>query len=227
MVPQLLEDRRPVLAHHPLGASTGYLREGRSTWDELLAAGLEVSGFAIELAALTEAELPSLVAWLERTPLLPFRFLSVHAPTKDLRMDEHDRAALLATLPVDAIVIHPDAIEDPAAWAPLGSVVVVENMDPRKRTGRTVEELHEVFVALPEAGFCLDVAHAAAVDPSMAEARLLLDAFGSRLRHLHVSSLDAEGHHVALTRADEARYAPALLRCRDVPWILEAPVEGA
>jgi hypothetical protein len=51
----------------------------------------------------------------------------------------------------------------------------------------------------------------------------LLDAFGERLRHLHVSSLSAELHHVPLTEEHEKRFGPLLQRCLDVPWILEAP----
>jgi hypothetical protein len=101
---------------------------------------------------------------------------------------------------------------------------VIENMDPRKRTGRTGAELQPFLDALPLAGFCFDVAHAAAVDESMDLAHELLDRFGPQLRHLHVSSLDDDLHHVPLTAADSERFAPVLARCRDVPWILEAPL---
>jgi hypothetical protein len=41
---------------------------------------------------------------------------------------------------------------------------------------------------------------------------------------VHVSSLDAAGHHVPLRPADEVAFTPLLRRCRDVPWILEAPL---
>jgi hypothetical protein len=50
----------------------------------------------------------------------------------------------------------------------------------------------------------------------------LLDRFRARLRHVHLSSL-RESCHVALTREDEELFASVLMRCRDVPWILEAP----
>jgi sugar phosphate isomerase/epimerase len=121
-------------------------------------------------------------------------------------------------------VIHPDVIEDIAAYRRLGALCVVENMDPRKLAGRTADELEQLFVALPEAGFCFDIAHAAAVDASMDEAHALLDRFGARLRHLHVSSLDEDCHHEPLSVADETAWTPVLRRCRDVPWILEAPL---
>jgi sugar phosphate isomerase/epimerase len=115
-------------------------------------------------------------------------------------------------------------IEDIAAYRRLGALCAVENMDPRKLAGRTADELEQLFVALPEAGFCFDIAHAAAVDASMDEAHALLDRVGARLRHLHVSSLDEDCHHEPLSVADETAWTPALRRCRDVPWILEAPL---
>jgi sugar phosphate isomerase/epimerase len=77
------------------------------------------------------------------------------------------------------------------------------------------------FETLPKAGFCLDVAHAHSIDPSMDLAHALLDRFRSRLRHVHLSSL-IDGHHVTVSAEDELRFGEVLDRCRDVPWILEA-----
>jgi sugar phosphate isomerase/epimerase len=122
--------------------------------------------------------------------------------------------------------VHPDVIVDPAPYRRLGAILVVENMDPRKPTGRTADELAPLLAALPEAGLCFDVAHAAAVDPTLREAHRLLDRFCGRLRHLHVSSLDEECHHEPLRDADESAWSSVLRRCRDVPWILEAPLLG-
>lgn len=226
MVPLQLLERGPVAQHHPLGASTGYMADNRGHWEALVAEAMETSSFAVELAALSESELPGLQAFLDAGPSLPFRYLSVHAPVKHRAMDEEELVARLASLPpwVDAIVVHPDVIEDPARYARLGAALVIENMDTRKAAGRTADELAPLFAALPEAGFCFDVAHAAAVDPSMDEAHRLLDRFCGRLRHLHVSSLDGGSHHEPLTDADEAAWTPVLRRCRDVPWILEAPL---
>ncbi len=222
---QLLE-RGPVAQHHPLGASTGYMAEHRGDWPTLVDEAMETSTFAVELAALSEGELPGLQAFLADAPALPFRYLSVHAPVKHRRMGEDELVARLASLPpwVDAIVVHPDVMDDPARYAALGSALVVENMDPRKGYGRTADELAALFGVLPEAGFCFDVAHAAAVDPSMDEAHRLLDRFCGRLRHLHVSSLDEDCGHESLRGSDEEDWAPVLRRCRDVPWILEAPL---
>jgi hypothetical protein len=226
VVPALLADRRPVAQHHPLGASTGMLEHVRGDWEVLAGEALATSRFAVELAALAEPELPGLLAWLDAAGALPFRYLSVHAPVKERTLDDAALVArLLDLLPrVDAIVAHPDTITDPQPWRALGGTLVLENMDARKEDGRTAAELSRFFAALPEAGLCFDVAHAGSVDPSLAGGHEILDRHGWRLRHLHVSSLDAEGHHVPLTGADERRMTPLLARCRDVPWILEAPL---
>ncbi|MEA2311111.1 MAG: hypothetical protein QOE28_1079, partial [Solirubrobacteraceae bacterium] len=214
-----------VSQHHPLGASTGYMEASRYDWEALVSEALGTSAFATELAALSEGELPGLEAYLAADPDLPFCYLSVHAPVKHLRMPEPELVRRLVRLArvADAIVVHPDAIEDIARYRALGSCLVLENMDARKPIGRTAEELAPYFAALPEAGFCLDVAHVMSVDPTLAVGEALLDAYAGRLRHLHVSSLDGECRHVPLTAEHEARFVPLLRRCPDVPWILEAP----
>jgi hypothetical protein len=221
-----LTDRHPLLAHHPVGASTGFLIEHRGDWPQLAQRAAALSPFTAELAALSETELPGLTAYLAHDASLPFHYLSVHAPSKDLRMAESKLVDTLVRLPaqVDAIVVHPDVIDDPAEYRRLGSRLVLENMDSRKAGGRTADELAPYFAALPAAGLCLDIAHARDVDPSLHGAHELLDRFAGRLRHLHVSSLDADGHHVALRADDEQAFRPILRRCRDVPWILEAPL---
>lgn len=221
----LLAAPSPVLAtHHPVGMSTGCFASLRGAWPELVDAALATSTFTAELAALGEDELDGLLAFLGGEPSLPFRYLSVHGPVKGRELPERELAGRLGALAglVDAVVLHPDTMVDLAAYASLGGLLVIENMDPRKPTGRTVAELRPLFDALPEAGFCFDVAHAAAVDPSMELAHDLLDAFAGRVRHLHVSTLDADCTHVPLTADDELRFAPVLARCGDVPWILEA-----
>src|SRR5690606_6030412 len=144
MVSSAIIDRRQVAAHHPLGTSTGHLVELRGEWDLLVRRALDVSTLAVELAALSEPEFLTLATWLGHADGgLPFRFVSVHAPTKGLTMPEDELVGRLAALPasIDAVVVHPDVLRDPARFASLGRSLVLENMDARKADGRTAEEL--------------------------------------------------------------------------------------
>lgn len=227
MTPAAVVLPRSLLRHHPLGVSTGYMAEHRGDWQTLIAEAKAQSIFATELAALGDDELPALVEVLEQSQRLPFRYLSVHAPSKRIQLSERERVVMLVRLlpVVDAIVVHPDTIEDTDAYRLLADCLVLENMDARKERGRTAEELVACFEALPDARLCFDIAHAADVDPSMQEGAAILDRFADRLAHVHLSSLDDKGHHVVLRPEDEERFAPLLDRCRDVPWILEAPRE--
>jgi hypothetical protein len=215
----------PLARHYPFGASTGYMTEHRGDWNELVAEAQLISWFAIELAALSETELPGLQSYLAEARDLPFRYISVHAPSKAMELPEAQLVERLLALPrwIDAIVVHPDVIEDPESYAALGRRLVLENMDARKNNGRTATELGVFFDALPDAGLCFDIAHVWDVDKTMREGEAILDSFASRLRHVHLSSLDESSHHVPLRGADAQIFAPLLARCRDVPWILEAP----
>lgn len=141
-------------------------------------------------------------------------------------MEEHELIELLHRLSprVDAIVVHPDTLIEVEAWGRLGRRLVIENMDPRKPLGQTADSLAEYFDVLDEARLCFDIAHAWAVDPTLHEGAEILDRFGARLRQLHISSLDEGQHHVPLTADHESLFGQLLDRCRDVPWILEAPL---
>lgn len=182
---------------------------------------------ALELSALRAHELGPLLEVVSELLFDRYRNISVHAPSAFSAADEPEIAAAL--LPVARrgwlIVIHPDTIHDNDLWAPFGARLAIENMDRRKAVGRTVEELWPVFQKLPEASFCLDLAHAWQCDPTMSEAARLLAAFGERLAEVHVSELDADSRHVRLTEAGIGAYQRfAEIIPVHVPVIIEAPV---
>ncbi len=189
--------------HHPIGISTGVFEASRGDWPALVDQACNVSTFAVELSALSGDELPGLISYLLGKPRLPFRYVSVHAPVKHEGLEEPALVEQLTELPlwVRSIVAHPDALTDVGTFRSLGTRLVLENMDDRKNTGRNAEELETFFEELPDAAFCLDIAHAWSIDTTMAVAHELLDRFRSRLRHVHLSWL-SDGHHVPVAPAD-------------------------
>jgi hypothetical protein len=212
---------------HLLGPSTGYMEDARGNFEELMQRVRAAGTSAAELSALSGPELLPLLAFFDEYPdRPPLVYISVHGPTKAWTGTTAELVEGLVALPpfVESIVLHPDSLDDASAFRPLGSRVLIENLDHRPETGRTPQELAPVFDVLPAAGFCLDLAHITAIDPSMRLANELLDAFGDRLREVHLSSFSREtAKHRPLTSADCERFAPVLRRCSGVPWILEMP----
>jgi sugar phosphate isomerase/epimerase len=188
-------------------------------WPAALARARAEGWRVVELTAALDAELDALLVHLGEEPaaLDGFERVSLHAPVLP-----PDPEATLARLPGRfETILHPNAYAEARA---LGAVAIFENMDVRKPFGRTASDLAGVFDRHPEAGLCLDVAHVWTNDPSLALGHELLDAFGDRLRQLHVSGIEPDGTHRPTTAADLELYAPLLDRCRHVPWLLEAVI---
>lgn len=220
------------------GASTGWDPALRGDYPAQVAEAKRFSATHIELSALSRSELGALGRYLRSADargLDAFESATLHGPAKHISPDPgrgpsaadwHEVAEELARLPTErfaGIVLHPDTVPDPSALEPIADRVIFENMDVRKDACRTAGELERVFTELPEARFCLDVAHAWTIDPTLAEGHRLLDRFGDRLTHLHVSGIEPSGKHRPTTRRDLARYAPLLERARQVPWTFESP----
>ena len=183
----------------PTGFSTGALARGNfraaASWIS------STNSDAIELSALRINELEPLMFALRSLDLRQFTYKSIHAP-KSYREDQEQQivdSLLIATQQGFRVVLHPDAIHDIGLWGALGDMLCLENMDMRKRIGRTADEMESFFLRLPEARFCFDIGHARQVDPSMAVAYELIERFGDRIAHLHVSEVDTAGSHWAMS----------------------------
>lgn len=183
----------------PIGFSTGAL--AKSDFVAGLRQQRGIGGIrAIELSALRDHELKPLVAAISYLDIAAFHYVSFHAPsTIGKTLSEKGIFELLTSLPAHwPIIVHPELLSTPALWRRLGTRLCIENMDNRKSTGRTVEELRQLFDVFPEATFCLDVGHAKQIDPTMTLAILMLRAFGHRLKQVHVSDVGARGEHLAV-----------------------------
>jgi hypothetical protein len=205
----------------PFGIATGAYVAERDHWPAAIARARRERWPWLELTAI-RGRLASLVPYLVSGsgPLSGFRRVSIHAPAV-MTEPAADVVATLEPYPFD-VVLHPDVYGAERACARLGSRALFENMDAGKSAGRSADDLAPVLDTFPDAGLCLDVAHVWTNDRTLRLGHELLDAFGDRLRQLHVSGIEPDGTHRTTTGADLALYEPLLARCTHVPWLLEA-----
>jgi hypothetical protein len=182
---------------------------------------------AIELSALRQEELAPLVAQLDDLDLRKFKYIAFHAPSalehafEPLAIELLERVALHRW----PIVVHPNAIHTPEEWVRFGNLLCIENMDKRKPMGQTAEHLAKIFELFPEACLCFDIGHARQVDPTMSEAIAILHRFSDRLKQLHVSEVNTQSKHDALSLESVIAFQRVshLIPC-DTPAILESRV---
>ncbi len=211
----------------PIGFSTGAVAKGdfRSALRQLRRHGVRV----VELSALRVGELAPLVQSLDHLDLSGFDFVSFHAPSRFPTADEPhviDRLRCVVTRGIP-VVVHPDVISTLEAWQSMGSSLFLENMDKRNRVGRTARDLKNLFECFPAAGFCLDLGHARQIDPTMVEARLMLENFRDRLREVHLSDVNTSSRHDALSAyAISAFRSVAKLIPERAPIILETLIDS-
>ena len=213
-----------------IGFSTGSLALGDFRRGLQMASRQSVK--ALELSALREEELDPLLGALDslEKELKPFDYVSFHAPSHLEKLTEADFVSRLQKIANRrwAIIVHPDVIRDFSLWRRLGNAVCIENMDKRKRIGRTAAQLKSIFDALPDATFCFDIGHARQVDPTMQEAREFLKCFRDRLRQVHMSYVNSQSRHERLNYECFGAFGQVAKLISDaIPIILETPVSTA
>lgn len=184
---------------------------------------------AIELSSLRESEFFILLDEMDRLDLTQFNYISFHAPSKLVDLTEERLVEKLKRVAEKkwSIIIHPDIIQNFEVWRKLGKYLCIENMDKRKKIGRTAADLERVFTNLPEASFCFDIAHARQVDPTMIEAFLMIDKFKSRIKQLHISDVNSQSRHEPLNLESILAYRRITNYIPpNIPVILESPVSS-
>ncbi len=182
----------------------------------------------IELSALRVNELDIFVDAISKLDLTQFTYISFHAPSRFDPKKEQEIVQKLHALnkPEWPIILHPDVITNFSLWQKFGSSLCLENMDKRKKFGRSVSELVGLFDKLPDASFCFDIGHARQVDTSMTEAYLLIKAFRNRLKQVHLSEVTTSSKHDRLSYSAILAYQEiASFIPQEIPIILETPVE--
>jgi len=209
-----------------MGFSTGALARGDFRRALEMLAGKSVC--AVELSALRQDELAPLVQQLPELDLRPFKYVSFHAPSSIERSFEPTALKLLMEVAARKwpIIVHPDAMYTPSEWNHLGDCLCIENMDKRKPVGQTAQDLAHFFELLPQASLCFDIGHARQVDPTMSEAAGILRHFRGQIRQLHVSEVNTQSKHDALSLESILAFQKVShLIPQDCPAILESRVE--
>ena len=214
-----------------VGFSTGALARGEvARGVGLAAAAATPDSSTIELSALHGSELNSVSAAARTPAVARFARVSVHAPIKGPVPAAVELTAQLAALGCD-IVCHPDAMLAHSSgelqrFSELGPALLVENNDGRKDFGASVEDLNEVFAAVPAARMCLDVSHAlhAGGWDRLTE---LVARFGGRIAQLHVGCACGEGVPLPLEEQllEAVRYT--LGELGELPVVIERSAETA
>jgi hypothetical protein len=182
---------------------------------------------AIEVSALREHEIYPLFDVIDELDLSRYNYVSFHAPSKLTNISEDELIGQLTKLLQKnwPIVVHPDIIQDYSKWRALGHHVCIENMDKRKPCGRTADDLEFIFQQLPAATFCLDVAHARQVDPTMSQCYQMLMNFSNRLTQVHLSDVTSDSKHVPLNIQAMHAYERIIRHIPGgIPVILESPI---
>lgn len=211
---------------HKYGFSTGALAFGEFRRGLELLSGHDAT--AVELSALRDRELPELMRVVDDLDLSQYEYISVHAPSRFTALSEARCAELLSSC-IDRgwpVILHPDAIRDAGCWDGFGSTLCLENMDKRKSDGRSPAEMGLWFERFPHAGFCLDLAHARQLDPSLTIARQLIQQFRTRLQQVHLSELDVACHHRPLSWGSIVMLRELAHLLSPVAVILESCVES-
>lgn len=208
-----------------IGFSTGAVAFGdfQKALDVLAANNLA----CVELSALRMSEVKLLVDAIPHLYLESYSYVSFHAPSSYSANDEEWLTDLLYSQIPETwpIVIHPDAICDSGLWKRFGRRVAVENMDRRKPIGRNVGELQVIFEQLPDASLCFDMGHARQCDSSMTDAFLMLTAFQHKLVQVHLSEVNSDSQHEAVSYGAKLAFQQvASLIPDELPIILESRV---
>jgi hypothetical protein len=183
----------------------------------------------IELSALRLPEVEPLVNAIGTLEINKYEYVSFHAPSSFTAEQEQFLVGMLLRIPQSwPIILHPDTIHDFRLWRRFGSQLAIENMDLRKASGRTMEELANVFEELPNALMCFDIGHSRQCDTSMTQAYRILKKFRERLRQIHISEVNTASHHDPISFGAKVAFRQvAWLIPSHIPVIIESRVSGS
>ena len=159
-----------------------------------------------------------------------FDFISLHAPFLNVKYKQNNENsrilselnAIAEKVDVKVVVFHPDLVEDFSLLSTSGLPVAIENMDPRKKRGKDVNDLQSIFEEFPKFGMVYDICHLSLVDPTLEEGEKMIEIFKDRIKEIHLSGIGKENEsHVLLSESKNGDELLEHSRLLKAPKIIE------
>jgi hypothetical protein len=212
----------------PLGFSTGAFHNflnpvSRETIDICLSFKLD----AIEISCMRAEDIEQLRGLYEEGLSPYFSHISLHAPTRKIKYG--DNSVCLSVLEkiweahlhldFNAVIIHPDLVEDFSVFKDCPLPIAFENMDCRKIFGRNPEDFEFIF-NLIDSKLVLDLNHCYTNDISLELARKFKQDFNDRICEYHLSGY--KQYHELLHVTRQSQLIGAIPEKGTVPIIIES-----
>ena len=158
----------------------------------------------IELSCLKIPELHNALRRFKNIEFDKFKHISFHCPS---HVTEYEEEYIFMVVKEFIkrhdwnIVVHPYIVHRYDLWRTLGNKILIENMYNKYKIWHTADQLQVLFNELPEASFCLDIGHVKQVDYTLNEMKTLCTVFKDRLKEIHVSEVEVNGHHAPLNES--------------------------
>lgn len=158
---------------------------------------------------------------------------SIHIPVRHKYQDDTLSHNILKTidmvcknLPINNIVIHPDTVIDWSIFQEYSHLPwSVENMDERKQSGRSVEDIKKILEENPYLWFTLDLQHCFTNDPTMQLAKDFHKVLWHKIVEYHISWYHPEYLHYPLFKTQQDEIIKNLEK-REVPIIIESSFDN-
>lgn len=211
-----------------LGFSTGCFHETSLSLAEKIAAIRNAGCHVIELGAVKLPSFDSIkLKQLTSDNLAEFDYISLHAPKFGYGHNDgtykifEKIKQVNAIRTLDWVVVHPDEVIDFSVFKEVGFKVAFENMDNRKKSHKTPDELVKLFAENPQFGFVLDVTHSFSNDPTMQLVADFYKKLGGRIVEIHLSGYS--GYHEPISETKQPEIIKAIQNF-DVPIIVESVI---
>tara|TARA_Y100000310_G_scaffold311212_1_gene357287 strand:- start:523 stop:1242 length:720 start_codon:yes stop_codon:yes gene_type:complete len=182
---------------------------------------------AIELNCIDPNNLYELLK-IKDNDLKKFDYISLHAPAIKMFYQDNQKtkkvldliSEINKRLDLKCIIIHPDRVIDWKIFLKYKLPLAIENMDKRKKTGKTDQSLNGFFKKT-NFKMILDINHCFTVDRSMRLTKRLIEKFQNKICQIHISGyLKNKSHYPLYITKQKNLIDP--IRNRNWPIIIES-----